>query len=55
MICLRAGRWHRHELVPLTQPKANTRNVVFFDYAVKEKVNVAAVKPWSYGCTWEVC
>ena len=26
-----------------------------FDYVIKEKVNFAAVQPWSYGCTWEVC
>ena len=26
-----------------------------FDYVIKEMVNVAAVQPWSYGCTWEVC
>ena len=26
-----------------------------FDYVLKEMVNVAAVQPWSYGCTWEVC
>ena len=45
MICLPREDGIVHELVPLTQPKANTRNVVFFDYAVKEKVNVAAVKP----------
>ena len=25
-----------------------------FDYVIKEMVNVAAVQPWSYGCTWEV-
>ena len=25
-----------------------------FDYVIKEIVNVAAVQPWSYGCTWEV-
>ena len=26
-----------------------------FDYVIKEMLNVAAVQPWSYGCTWEVC
>ena len=26
-----------------------------FDYVIKEMVNVAAVQPWSYGCTWEIC
>ena len=26
-----------------------------FDYDINEMVNVAAVQPWSYGCTWEVC
>ena len=26
-----------------------------FDYVIKEMVNVAALQPWSYGCTWEVC
>ena len=26
-----------------------------FDYVIVEMVNVAAVQPWSYGCTWEVC
>ena len=25
-----------------------------FDYVIKEMVNVAAVQPWSYGCTREV-
>ena len=25
-----------------------------FDYVIKEMVNVVAVQPWSYGCTWEV-
>ena len=24
-----------------------------FDYVIKEIENVAAVQPWSYGCTWE--
>ena len=23
-----------------------------FDYVIKEMVNVAAVQPWGYGCTW---
>ena len=36
----------------MTQPKANG-NVVS-DYVIKEMVNVVAVQPWSYGCTWEV-
>ena len=26
-----------------------------FNYVIKEMVNVAAVQPSSYGCTWEVC
>ena len=25
-----------------------------FDYVIKEMVNVAAVQPWSYGCTLHV-
>ena len=40
--------------VPMTQPKVNG-NVFSFDYVIKEMVNVAAVQPSSYGCTWEVC
>jgi len=28
---------------------------ISFDYVIKETVNVAAVQPWSYGCTWKVC
>ena len=40
--------------IPMTQPKAN-ENVFSFDYVIKEMVNVAAVQPSSYGCTWEVC
>ena len=40
--------------VPMTQPKANG-NVFSFDYVIKEMVNVAAVQPSGYGCTWEVC
>ena len=34
-----------------------TGNVFSFDYGIKEKVNVAAVQPSSYGCTsavWQV-
>ena len=23
-----------------------------FDHVIKEMVNVAAVQPWGYGCTW---
>ena len=39
--------------VEMTQPKANG-NVSSFDYVIKEMVNVAAVEPLSYGCTWQV-
>ena len=41
-------------VVPMTQPQAD-RNVFSFDYVINEMVNVAAVQPWSYGCTSEVC
>ena len=40
--------------LPMTQPKANG-NVSSFDYVIKEMVDVAAVQPSRYGCTWEVC
>ena len=36
--------------------RATKEKIMFFsfDYVIKEMVNVAAVQPWSYGCTWEV-
>ena len=39
--------------VEMIQPKANG-NVSSFDHVIKEMVNVAAVEPLSYGCTWQV-
>ena len=38
--------------VEMTQPKANG-NVSSFDHVIKEMVNVVAVEPLSYGCTWQ--
>ena len=56
MICLRAGRW-QHTWTWTDDSTEGKWKIMFFsfDYVIKEMVNVAAVQPWSYGCTWVVC
>ena len=55
MICLRAGRW-QHTWTRTDDSTEGKWKIMFFsfDYVIKEMVNVAAVQPWSYGCTREV-
>ena len=55
MICLRAGRLQHTWTWTDDSTEGKWRIMFFsFDYVIKEMVNVAAVQPWSYGCTREM-
>ena len=42
------------ESVRRSRRRGGERAEATIDYVIKEMVNVAALQPWSYGCTWEV-